>query len=384
MKKVLLGTSALVLAGLMAAPAQAQLEVRVGMDIRAMAAVYNHDRASVTGNTAGEYNTASMRTDWRLPITVSGTADNGLNYGATVRLRNRHLSYRNAAGDASATDQQSVRHDQAFVFLSGAWGRVELGDNFIGIFRDRVTAPVVGIGQIDGESPINAGVASAFSAGSAAVNSQVLYQSPNFSGFRVTASFSPETEQGNAFSTGNAARFKNVYSVSARYSGEFEGIGILIGGGVHGAQRHLRTGNDTDNIRWEVGANVSWGGLAIGGSYWNNGHRVNNNGTVGQNTNGRNDGWTLGATYTMGPWSFGGSVAGATDRPGAGQGVTGFTGQNQTDTLYSVGVNYNVAPGLSLAADFYATDLGSVRKNAGVSNDRVRGTAGVVRARVTF
>lgn len=360
MKKVLLGASALVMAGLMAAPAQAQLEARVGLDVRAMMGAYDHDRAG-----DAEFNSGSFRTDWRMPVSVSGTADNGLNYGALLRLRNQ--VHTGAAG------QQGLRFDQAFVHMSGNWGRLEIGDNWGAMTMANVMAPVVGIGQVDGASPITTGIAAPYSdATFEGTDSRIYYRSPSFSGFTVHVSYSPEhPARGNSWNTSNATRrINNVYQVAANYSGEFNGIGIDVGGGYSGGQwtGGVAVANEANREIFEVGANVSWGGLTIGGIYYDNGR------TGGDDRAGRLNGWSAGASYTMGAWSFAGSLASATARP--------FGGPTQTDTLYSLGVNYAIAPGLSASADFYATDLGTVRKNLGV--DRVRGNAGVARLRVTF
>lgn len=358
MKKVLLGASALVMAGLMAAPAQAQLEARVGLDVRSVMSAYdlNDDK---TMNNSG-----SFLTDFRMPVSVSGTADNGLRYGAMVRIRSQ----------GGAAGQNTLRWDRAFVNLGGNWGTVELGQSWGALQKNLVHAPLSTVGSWDsGYTPLATGNAGGYVGRTYGIAHRALYQSPSFSGFNVAASFGPENASGHTFQTSNAVRRDtNLFEISAGYSGDFNGIGINVGGGYAGGQRNGGPAGVIDPIQrleqWQIGATVSWGGITVGGSYWDQGR----SGRV--STGSRNTGWSAGASYSMGAWSFNGNLI-------AGSADSAVTGGRETDYMYTLGVGYQLAPGLSIGADFQANDLGSDRKTDGT---RIRGNAGVSRLRVTF
>src|SRR6185369_1475217 len=97
MKKVLLGSTALIGAALLAAPAQAQLEVTVGGSVGFQAGWFDTD---LTNN-----NDRDFQSEADLIVRASGVADNGLEYGAEVVLQ------------SSTSDSSNA--DEALLYVGG-------------------------------------------------------------------------------------------------------------------------------------------------------------------------------------------------------------------------------------------------------------------------
>src|SRR5918993_3513415 len=135
MKKILLGTTAIAAAALYAQSAQAQLTVSLGGYTEFFGAYYDDD---VPGRTSREF-----QLETEIVVRADGKADNGLLYGAKVELQN------STGGTAGST---GVGTDEASVYLSGTWGRIELGDFDGAADTLAIYAPLVGIEQIDGDA----------------------------------------------------------------------------------------------------------------------------------------------------------------------------------------------------------------------------------------
>ena len=115
MKKVLLGTSALIAAAAMfAGAASAQTpKVTIGGFADFQAGFTSDD---LDQNQRGH----GFRNDTEISVRVDGKSDAGLGYGAVIDL------------EADVTDDSDNQGDNAsrtYVYLDGLWGRFELGSN---------------------------------------------------------------------------------------------------------------------------------------------------------------------------------------------------------------------------------------------------------------
>ena len=129
MKKVLLGSTALVAAGLMAGPAFAQLELSISGSIDMHAGYASEDLDS----GREEY---GITTDTTLNFNADGVADNGLEYGTRLNIDD--------SGD-------EFRIDETYVLLRGTFGEVRLGQDDPAASTLRFAVPAVGNGQADGD-----------------------------------------------------------------------------------------------------------------------------------------------------------------------------------------------------------------------------------------
>ncbi len=198
---------------------------------------------------------------------------------------------------------------------------------------------------------------------------KINYLSPIWSGVQVGFSFAPSTatnQWGDGLvGTGGGARQsasallydvlqrpRNIYQVSARYTGTFGGVGTQVTLGYIGSQAIRNVGGLSVNggvtprglSVVTAGATVSFQGFTVGG-YMNSG-RVNNNFQPINPGDKSSMVYTLGAGYTQGPWTTGVAYTNASQA-----GLTG-NGAQRADVGWAAGVTYAYAPGARVYLEF--------------------------------
>lgn len=347
MKKLLLGTAALVLLAGAASAQQvatkAPFTVTLGGSVRYDFGFFDQD---VTGVNR------EARIDTRLLLNAEAKADNGLTYGYTGRIRT------NAPGG----NGNGLILDYNYVYASGTWGQVMLGDHAGAATQLEVITPTVGIGQADLAPFLNAGNASMYWATEDTPNTRVTYLTPSFSGFQAGISYVAERDNGRVITLpvkgSTTPVVRDVIELAASYTGEFNGVGVKVGGGYEFAGSHNRA---PDYRIYNLGAVVSYSGFSFGGNYLNNGESLQSRGD-------NQYGWALGLTYEADSYGLGVSYNQVrTDLAGPG----GRT----LDQVWGIGGAYRLAPGLSLQADLNVVDADTVRN---------QGVGVVFRTRVDF
>src|SRR5512143_1527162 len=124
MKKLLLGSTALVAGGLMAAPAMAADPIKIGVGGYYQFFVNAGQIESVyaLNGSSTQYKGLSFYQEGEIHFIGQSKLDNGTTIGITVELEGWNSAPSNAAGTGS------VRQiDEAFLFAFGDWGRIEFG-----------------------------------------------------------------------------------------------------------------------------------------------------------------------------------------------------------------------------------------------------------------
>lgn len=385
MKKLLVGGAAIALGLSAAAPAHAQLQLGVAGHFKGYVDFDKQDTEEGVGAAGNSAKKFDIIRDTEIHFTGETTLDNGLTVGV-------HVEAMADAGDSFAVDE-------SYAYMSGYWGRVNVGDEDGAAFLLQVAAPsadsnVDGIRQY--VNPVNyslTNLAATYSnldyANDATRHDDKLtYLSPVFSGFQVGGSYTPQVNvndgsfptnggtnnliseyQGSVSRTfGNSikpgvAYFGSAYEGAARWEGTFRNIGVNAGGGylrVEG-ENGARSLN-----QWNGGLNLNLAAFGLGGVYTKDsgGTFTGNSGAAGHTGHT----WDFGADYTTGPVKFGASWlhnktnnADLTAPNAAGaQVLSGVTADVHTNR-YSGGAVYTFAPGMS-----FRGSAGYVR--SGVSN----------------
>jgi predicted porin len=401
MRKILLGTTAVVgaaLIGATTAQAQEAPTVRVG---GFMATMYNWvqddaDRAvpapriiypgtntsvaPVDGvqGVAGAGRVARSKNDFRneveIQVFVTGKAANGMSYGATIEIQNDNVG----GGSGSALDL-----DEAYVFVSSpTLGTIRFGEEDAAASLMQVRLPTItGMGP-DGDWGGNmlAAPGTLNSQGPSFITgindgndaTKIIYLSPQFFGIDVGFSYAPSnTGEGERSWFGRTVDTLNVtsaglvvsnlqrdpiqprdaFSGAIRYRGSFSNVGINAGFGAQfangatsstaGLPQHQR------NISaYTLGLQLTAFGFTVGGEYtWGN----YSGGSVGRSSlaTGRDASshYALGVTYVMGAMSFGAFWGEATQDNGAN-----FSDRQQS--VWGFGAAYTLAPGLELFGSY--------------------------------
>ncbi len=338
MNKLLLGSAAIAGLLLASAPAQAQMELTIGGHSKNYIGWLDQDEAA--GNDVNEFD---MIRETELHFNGESTLDNGLTFGFQVEAEVD-------GGDDANTIEES------YIYMSGAWGRVNLGSEDGAAYLLQVSAPSAD-SNIDGIrqyiQPVNynalLGVPQTLTVGGVTVPTpatalnfdyaqdqtgyaeKITYLTPNYNGFQLGASFTPDAGDDqsptglNGFQQDTIGQPDDVYEVAARYEGVMSNFGYALGAGYVKAD---------SSDAWNVGLDVDAGPFGIGAVYTDADAILAPAAALG---GGDTEQVVVGIDYTTGPFKFGASYFNE-DADGAAA--------IDTDR-YTGGVIYTAGPGLS-------------------------------------
>lgn len=368
MKKVLLGTTALLGAGLVASPAFAADGIKLGVGGFFKSAYMVNFDDDGEGEAGNERNTDGFFSDAEVHFTGSTVLDNGLEVGARVELEGE------TAGD---------QIDEAWVWFSGGFGEVRVGSDDDALANACIVPPG-GTGNFSAFSPNQWGAnnvniattGNVLTGGIVGLASntvcsgvddkgdaqKIVYITPVFAGFQLTLSYTPnggdETQSdGVGPHTGMPANAdgESRHNLAAylSYSYEGDGWGLTAGGGAS-FEGHVeqQTGPDRDEQDfYQAGLNLTFGNFAIGGvfEYFNDLVDQGSFATGGGAVVGDHavDAWVAGAgiAYTMDAWTVGAQYSHQDSDDDGDDGV-----DFSMDRIVLTG-NYAMGPGINLDAE---------------------------------
>ncbi len=331
-KKLLLGSTALVGAFALAAPAFADVQVTLSGQVEFGASAADDETID---NGRGYF----FFMDSETKIEAEGAADNGINYSAKVELET------DADGDGG-----DVNADEARVAFWGGFGRVEMGredgaaDNmFIG--GEDFQA---GTGGIDGDTA-NLGINGVNDSGDAA---KITYFTPRVGGFQLGASFTPDTGDAENDSDDDAGDIEEHVELGANFNTSAGGADVTISAVASIGDSEVG-GEDLED--YGIGGGVEFGGLGIGAGYF-----------IHEDL-GEGDGFTVGVKYGFGPANV--SAGYSYDNPDGGdeEGVLAFS------------ADYGLFPGVTVKGDLSFNDDDD---DTGADDDST--TAGVLTVQIDY
>lgn len=349
MKKVLLGTTAIVAAGMIASSpsiAAEKLSIKVGGYMEQWIGYASVDQSGSTRNVDG----FDIKSDSEIHFTGSTTLDNGIEFGVNVQLE--------------ANTNTSDQIDESYMIIKGSFGEINLGDENSAMYKMHYSPTDYGIGinsgdQIDWAAVSGSGITTSgyfrgpygstyVEPNRANDSTKLTYYTPRFSGFQFGASYSPDSNQDNNTSPDSDSILTDMVAFGANFKGDFGGASIGASAG-YGTFLDSPSGTSEPDA-YNFGLTVGFGGFEVGGSYAKFKDSGANDG----------DGWNIGASYTTGPLGvsltyFDGSRDGTTT-----SGAT--SGQAQQKTVH-LSANYTLGPGVTAAATlghakFETTDTG--------------------------
>jgi hypothetical protein len=330
MKKVLLGTSAIALAGAFATQASsAEWEMKVGGYLEEQIVFTDTDDS--TGGA--DFNGVDVISDGEIHFSPSITLDNGLKFGARIELE-------------GATSGDQI--DENYAYVSGSFGRILLGEDDNVAYSMAYGAPDVGFYNINSGSDTGSlGFSSEFGTTSTYPSVEgdsagIHYYTPRLAGFQLGASYARDANRhtnDTNMDENAAGKLVNIWAVGANYvntvgdvsiaasagytRGSRNGVaevdavdGILVdhwgndvtsyscSGGSNAAPNshtavvkpavcYMAAVPNTDPTAYAFGLNVGFGGVTVGGSYANY-----------DETGSDRYVYDLGASYETGPWGF--------------------------------------------------------------------------------
>lgn len=359
MKKVLLGTTALLGAGLFAGQAAASDGVKLslgGFLRNYYGFTFDDDGAGEAGDNQ---NLDGVGTDAEIYFTGEVTLDNGVTVGARF--------------DLEAGDEDDDQFDQAFAYFSGGFGEFRIGStygaaanmymlppgsssNFGPYSPNVVGATVTSPGFFDPESNV-----AGFNA-----DQKLVYFSPNWSGFSFGVSYTPDDSTENNYAgddenvdgtfhpTHADGDGRNNVGLGVHYTHEGDGWGLDLGGAAYWEGHTVGGGSEGNG--YNAGVNVNFGGLTVGVA-----------GTFGEFGGVDDEYWVIGTgmSYTVDAWTVG--LGGAHVQTDDGDAATGS--DKSSATRVGVSGSYAMGPGIDLDAGVYYSWVGKVADDDGGDSD---------------
>lgn len=373
MKKILLGTTGLVGAALIASAASAETpKVTLGG--------FSDFQAGYTDNDLADSSDVGFRNDNEITVRVDGKTDAGLGYGAVIDLE---------ADVTADNNNEGTNASRTFTYLEGGWGRVELGSNKSAASTMRVDASTLAVatGGINGDW-VNFVTAAGTTTGALGTGfvtnseleaehgdindlddetdynaTKVTYYTPRYAGFQAGVSYTPDLNGRGQVAARNNTGGQDVVELGLGYETSFENNTKLALAGTYLTGDNA-TGLD-DLEGWNAGALLGIWGFNFAGSY---GEWTEIAETAAAD---EADYWTAGVGYDLGAFGLSATYLQSTvEAPGVAD--------SDFENLV-LGADYKLAPGLTPYAEvsFYEFDA------AGAANDN-DGTTVILGTQLAF
>ncbi|EKV27379.1 hypothetical protein C882_1881 [Caenispirillum salinarum AK4] len=361
MKKVLLGTSALIAAAAISAPAMAQEQIQLGIGGK-MEQYFGV--TSIDDDAAGfDPTTTGINTDAEVYFTGATTLDNGLTVGAVIQL------------EAQTNANVTFNADEQYAYIEGAFGQLRAGQKN-GILQDLAhTAPQIGISFLDAASFVpSAGLAVGTSQSKLVDttvsddSASVSYITPTLAGFSAGVTFNPNPGGALQANQEDGAGTHNKFQVGLAYNGEFSGVGIGVDGSYQTEEADDAIVGADDPTVWRAGLNLAYAGFQAGGSYLRSEDTADTETTT----------WDAGVAYGVGPYQVGvGYVQTEVDDGTVANDVDEYR-QVQLSGSYQMGPGIKAVGGL-----FWYESESNVGLGTTTTNER-DGGGGIVGLALTF
>lgn len=345
MKKTLLGTTALVTAGLLSGPALAADPIELslgGWFYMAPTAVIAED--SIGADTS---NTFGFTKDYEITFDGRTTLDNGITVGFHMEL------------ETPRNGGTNLRQDEQYIFVSGGFGEVRLGSidgttrdlgsgvagcsmfSLCGQYQTTNFARETGAAQGTGYVAINRNIA-------ANDVERIYYFSPRIAGLQFRASYGPDGAQGKSDGNNQPSLNTNtndLFDFGLNFSNSFGGVSVSAAANYGFADSaNATTGNagnaDADPEGWNARASVGVAGFTVAGGYQ---HIANGGVRFGGPVGGSDyEAWVVSGGYATGPVGV---------QIDYGQSVQG-DGTGSDDYLQNINLagNYDLGPGVTFDA----------------------------------
>ncbi|HEY4134770.1 MAG TPA: porin [Alphaproteobacteria bacterium] len=371
MKKLLLGTTAIVGASFVATAAFAAPEVRLGgyMDFQAG---FSSQDVDGFGPAPGVPGTGSADrgfgfvTDTELLIRASDKLDNGLAW--SVKIEMEADSQDRATGTGKTDNEQNA--DEVSMVFSGTWGQLTLGneDGPSDSLNMTGSAMISGIGTsgskgfrrwVNTQSFTNVMWNATVDVTDSNDATKVMYYTPNIAGFQAGVSYSADDAdsgrvRASDLTATGAQGYENWIEAGLSYEFKVDDIGFGIAATGNHADAKNTTADDVQS--WALSGKASFGGFKV-----SLGYGTENAPGAAKDTD--VSGYGGGVMYTTGPYQIGASyMHNSQDNPGA---AADFS--NDTVTL---GAAYQLGAGVQTYVDtwYFTSDSGSSATSA-LDND---------------
>jgi hypothetical protein len=369
MKKHLLGTTALVAAGMFAMvdTAAAQTKVQpIQVSVGGYWAEYisytsQDDVGATTNGGSGEITKFDQFSDKEIHFNGRTTLDNGLTIGFRAELE---------------ANTEADQIDESFMFVEGRFGRLELGAINNVQYRMAYKAPEAQtrpwsnegnifnvMAQPTGSANFDTMLGTTVSRFHDNDSEKINYYTPRFAGFQLGASYIPNSSQDRQAPDAISVAYSRGWAAAVNFVRTFGAFDVAAYAGYmtwQGPQTSATAGAP-DPDQWNVGLQLGFAGFKVGGSYGEiSDGRAGGAGTAAASTAGVGTAATvgnvdgrafdLGVMYTFGPAAVSLNYIDGENKAGSCVNATQVCTSPGDDTfsMVSLGGKYTLGPGVSL------------------------------------
>jgi predicted porin len=389
MKKILLGTTAIVAAGMIATAPSAIAAEKIKLSIGGYMEQWfgytaNDDGPDLVGGDQNgngqDFSGFDVKSDAEIHFKGSTTLDNGISIGVNVQLE----------GNSNPGDQI----DESYIIIKGGFGEINIGSENSAMYKMNYAPAEFGIGINSGDQTqwlstvadvsgdkiseggyFRAPFGSTYLEPLRANDSEkITYYTPRIEGFQLGMSYSPDTKQ-DSNSQSNRDENNNDLVMA--------GLNFKRTWGTSNFRASLGYGTVLDEVEGKPEtASAFNAGIGFGFGGWNIGAAMSNYSDSGANDG---TGVNIGTNYSSGPWGVSLSYFhGEKDGTGSGSGTEGsLDGDGEQDTIQLSG-KYALGPGITAAASLAHASFKS--DDADLDNEarEVVATYGVVGLKISF
>ncbi|MDA0340460.1 MAG: porin [Proteobacteria bacterium] len=377
MKKILLGTTAIVAAGMIvsapAAFAAEKIKISVGGYMEQWFGYVSND-----DGPGQDFSGFDVKSDSEIFFKGSTTLDNGITVGVNVQLEANH----------NGNDQI----DESYLIVKGGFGEINLGSENSAMYKMNYAPDEFGISINSGDQT---GWLSAVGTGSAigqklseggyfrspfgstyveplgANDSEKLtYYTPRIEGIQLGLSYSPDTSQDSNSQPNRDAVDSDLVMAGLNFNRTFGGTNIRASLG-YGTVLGESAGSGTNASAFNAGLGFAWGGFAVGAAYSAFADSGANDGS----------GLNLGGNYSSGPWGVSLSYFHG-EKDGTGTATT-LSGDAEQDTFMLSG-KYALGPGITANGTLAHSKFESDDAGLDANSRQVDATYVVVGMRLSF
>ena len=339
MKKILLGSTAIVAAGMIAsvpsADAASKMKLGVGGYMEQWFGFTSGD-----DGVAQDYSGFDIKSDPEIFFKGSTKLDNGITVGVNVQLE---------------ATQNGDQIDEQYMFVKGSFGQIIIGDENSAMYKMHYAPSDFGIGMNSGDvtawnKPVKDAEGDSINMGSHyrspfgatyiepdAVNdsAKISYFTPRVSGFQLGLSYGPDGNQDSNGLPNRDAANTDYIMVGANFKQKMGGMSVGISGGYGTVTDAAAGGVEPEATNF--GIKLGMGGISAGVSYAN----FSDSGEKDQ------EGINAGVAYSSGP--MGVSIAYFHgEKDGNNGDAATLNNQAERDVIH-LSAKYAMGPGVTLA-----------------------------------
>ena len=339
MKKILLGSTAIVAAGMIAAVPSADAASKMKLGVGGYMEQWFGFTSGDDG-VAQDYSGFDIKSDPEIFFKGSTKLDNGITVGVNVQLE---------------ATQNGDQIDEQYMFVKGSFGQIIIGDENSAMYKMHYAPSDFGIGMNSGDvtawnKPVKDAEGDSINMGSHyrspfgatyiepdAVNdsAKISYFTPRVSGFQLGLSYGPDGNQDSNGLPNRDAANTDYIMVGANFKQKMGGMSVGISGG-YGTVTDAAAGG-VEPEATSFGIKMGMGGVSAGVSYAN----------YSDHGNADAEGINAGVAYSSGP--MGVSIAYFHgEKDGNNGDAATLNNQAERDVIH-LSAKYAMGPGVTLA-----------------------------------